>query len=164
MALIPCKECKAQVSDQAGKCPHCGAKVDKPTSKIALVFAGLVLIGVVKCSYESATQVSSPAPPPLTAEQRAAKEKKEADFQRVVIGAKLIKNATKNPDSFKLESAVMMDDGSICYEYRGTNSFNAIVPGTMVINAKVSSNSAADWNRYCAGKTGVDFSYARQAL
>lgn len=29
MALIECPECFEQVSDKAGKCPHCGARIRK---------------------------------------------------------------------------------------------------------------------------------------
>ncbi|MBR5074164.1 MAG: zinc ribbon domain-containing protein [Bacteroidales bacterium] len=31
MALITCKECEKQVSDQAASCPHCGAPVKAAT-------------------------------------------------------------------------------------------------------------------------------------
>ena len=121
--MVACKECNAPVSDQAKKCPHCGAKVPKPTSRITIFVAGLLLIGVMKCSYDGSTAPTGAASaPPLTDEQRRAKAKEEAEFRRVVIGAKLIKAAMKNPDSFKLESAIMLSDGTICYMYRGTNS------------------------------------------
>lgn len=45
MALIKCKECEKEVSDQAETCPGCGARV-KPKSK-ALLYAVLVPIGLV---------------------------------------------------------------------------------------------------------------------
>ncbi len=32
MALIVCLECRKEVSDKAGKCPHCGAPIASPTS------------------------------------------------------------------------------------------------------------------------------------
>lgn len=44
MAVNPCKECGAPVSDKAESCPQCGAKQPKKTSKLALIFAGLVLL------------------------------------------------------------------------------------------------------------------------
>lgn len=44
MALITCKECKHQVSDSAGRCPSCGAKVRKPLS--AIHWIGIVFLGV----------------------------------------------------------------------------------------------------------------------
>lgn len=119
---------------------------------------------MVKCSLELN---NSPPPPRVNTdspEQTAAKAKKEAEFQRVVMGAYLLKQRMKNPDSFKLESAAMMADGSICYEYRSTNSFNAVVPGRYVVAPKNSGESAASWNKYCGGKSGTDYTSARQAL
>ena len=44
MAVNPCKECGAPVSDKAESCPQCGAKQPKKTSKLAIIFAGLVLL------------------------------------------------------------------------------------------------------------------------
>lgn len=61
----------------------------------------------------------------------AAHAQKQADIEindALRIG-KAIKAATKNPASFHLESFVIFDGGATCYEFRGTNSFNAIVPG-----------------------------------
>lgn len=51
MALIPCKECGKQVSDQAVTCPQCGFDVQKDQDKIihaissiiaVIIFAGLL--------------------------------------------------------------------------------------------------------------------------
>lgn len=47
MALINCKECGKQVSNGAGKCPHCGAKIPVKISFIkglGIVFFGLIAI------------------------------------------------------------------------------------------------------------------------
>lgn len=48
MALVPCRECKQQVSDQARLCPRCGARLRKrPTTAIAVVVSiGLLSIAV----------------------------------------------------------------------------------------------------------------------
>ncbi|WP_255368720.1 hypothetical protein [Polaromonas sp. OV174] len=97
--------------------------------------------------------------------EAAEKVKKEAEFQRIVAGAKVIKQGAKNPNSFSLNSAVLMADGSICYEYRATNSFNAVVPGKLVITQNnKATQEGRDWNKFCGGKTGTDYSHARQAL
>lgn len=47
MAIKPCKECGSQISDKAESCPQCGAKQPKKTSKLALIFAGLVLFAIL---------------------------------------------------------------------------------------------------------------------
>lgn len=69
MAIRPCKECGAPVSDKAPTCPQCGAKQPKKTSKLALIFAGLVLLvifgsllsgGDEKASSESSDETVRP--------------------------------------------------------------------------------------------------------
>lgn len=54
MVIIKCSECNHNVSDQAEKCPHCGANIRKPdavetgVSLISLVVAIIVIIfGVI---------------------------------------------------------------------------------------------------------------------
>jgi hypothetical protein len=59
---------------------------------------------------------------------------------------------------------VLMNDGVVCYEYRSTNSFNAVVPGFYVSLLGVGSQKTKDWNKYCANKSGTNYSYASHAL
>jgi len=50
----------------------------------------------------------------------AEKRRLDAAVQRATLGAKTLKNATNNPDSFKLESALVIDDtGAVCYDFPG---------------------------------------------
>jgi hypothetical protein len=85
-----------------------------------------------------------------------AKRIEAARFAEAVIGAASLRQQMKNPDSFKLERTLRMDDGSHCYSFRATNSFNAIVPGQAVI-AKTETAISGDyefaraWNRHCIG-------------
>lgn len=89
----------------------------------------------------------------------AADEKKRVDeerFQTAVRGALALRASMKNPDSFQLGDVLRMPDGSLCYEYRATNSFNAIVPGHAVISqhrTSVSGNDdfPAQWAKHCNG-------------
>ncbi len=102
-----------------------------------------------------------PKGPGLTEEER----KKEAEFQLVLVGAKALKARAKNPDAFKLERALLMPSGTVCYEYRGTNSFNAVVLEQAAWTDKGGTTDAAAWNAHCAGKPGgKDYSYARAVL
>lgn len=90
---------------------------------------------------------------------------REREFQTVVAGARWLKENMHNPKSFELVSAFVTDGGkAICYEYRGTNAFNAIVKNHRVISDTVNSGKATDWNKHCAGKAGTDYSYARHAI
>lgn len=163
MAMTNCRECKQGVSTVATACPHCGApaiKQSKPPGPVAWIVGGLVLVGVYQCT----SSISTP-PVEKTQAQKLADAKKEKDFQTVVAGAKWIKQSLKNPKSFELVSAGMVDGGkALCYTYRGTNSFNAVVTQHRVITDHANSGEAKDWNKHCAGQPQTDFTYARQAL
>ena len=164
MALVKCRECGVQVSTTAVACPGCGAKVKKPISRLTLFFVGVALIFGAKAAFEEANTAPRPAAAVKSAEQLAAEQAKEALFQKVVLGAKLLKKGMKNPASFQLVSAAVMSDGSICYEYRGTNSFNATVLERYVVSSKGGSKDGGAWNKYCGGKSGEDFTHAKHAL
>lgn len=45
MALINCRECNEQISDQAASCPKCGAQL--PKTKTLNFLVKIVLIGVI---------------------------------------------------------------------------------------------------------------------
>jgi hypothetical protein len=88
----------------------------------------------------------------------------EARFQMGSLYARVLKKNMKNPDSFKLEQVILTAEGMYCFEYRATNSFNAVVPGRAYVGNGKSGTSdsgngfAAQWNRYCGGKPGDSMS------
>ena len=160
MALIQCKECKAQVSDSAKTCPACGAPVPQPTSRLAILIAGIFGLVVFSAIFK----LNPTAPQAVAAAPTAEETQKNKDFKLVFIGAQMLKKSVKNPDSFKLTSATRMADGTVCYEFRATNSFNAVVPGRFTLAPNKGSAEDAEWNKYCAGKSGADFTYVKSVL
>lgn len=87
--MADCPECKAQVPDEAGECPHCGAKIIRGDSleKIAVktttwqkvvIAAGIIVLIGIAFTFENAGQ----------RENRAA----YADFERPL--AKIIRDYT----------------------------------------------------------------------
>lgn len=95
---------------------------------------------------------------PKTPEQKAAEE---ARFQIDVLKIKALRDKLKNPSSFKLLQAARMDSGALCVVYRATNGFNAVVTEQKAIAV---SGSLGDWDKLCAGKSGENISYIRQAI
>jgi hypothetical protein len=167
MSLTKCRECGKEVSTEAKACPHCGIKNPAPPSRagnvIKLIIGAVMLAFIVKCinTGEEAKNEKAAAEARKTPEQRAAEAARETEFQNVVARLRALKASTKNPASFELVSATLMNDGTLCAEYRGTNSFNAVVPGQTAIT---SAGAVVPWNKHCAGKSGRDFLFARQAL
>jgi hypothetical protein len=64
MALVPCRECGKEVSDQAEKCPNCGISTpSKKRRQIKLgitLFIILLIIGASAFAYHKVTQAFAP--------------------------------------------------------------------------------------------------------
>lgn len=165
---MPCPECGAQMSVTAKACPNCAAGPGGKSSAMPMVWIGAVVLVIAAFVWGGVGRPDSAMPvgvipkgPGLSAEER----QKEAEFQLVLVGAKALKARAKNPDAFKLERALLMPSGTICYEYRGTNSFNAVVLEQAAWTDKGGTTDAAAWNKHCAGKSGgKDYSHARAVL
>ena len=90
-----------------------------------------------------------------------------------ILAGQQIKKALKNPKSFNLESFLIFPGGATCYEYRGTNSFNAVVPGQAVFDPKDGAILTADrdgnrfvkkWNSLCTKSCGKEHAGGLKAL
>ena len=107
------------------------------------------------------------------ADRKAAVEqvaKAEADRNRTaeaklraILGLAAMKKALRDPDSFKLESAMAMDSGAACYVYRARNGFGGYNREQAVLDSTTDQflanhqpGFAALWERECAGKVGYD--------
>lgn len=159
MALTKCKECGKEMSSEAKACPACGAPPPKKTSLVTWLVCGFMLFVFVRCAQMGGTGTSTATAP--TPKTTPAEEK---EFQTVVGSLVWIKENMKNPKSFELVSAQMIGGKALCIEYRGTNSFNAVVLNRRVITDNVNSAESKDWNRECAGRSGKDYLFARRAL
>lgn len=157
MALIECKECKRQVSDKAGKCPNCGAKVKTPTSKFTKVFTVLLVAGVTFGIFGSfdERQEKERHEAALTPEQREQQEKAANDAAKRTMAAKfffaLLKQSARDPDSVKLESLLVNDIGTVaCSQYRARNGFGGMNKGVAVMaKGQFFIDQPAAWNKHC---------------
>ncbi len=182
MGMVKCRECGKDVSDQAKTCPHCGVAKPAPESKLGLYvklgLGAVLVIAMARCTSGQEERKSQALAEKqrievsTTPQQRAREEaekakweaqnaKREAEFQSVVRRLRALKATTKNPNSFELVDAVLMNDSTLCATYRGTNSFNAVVTESKAIAKDL---KIVEWSRFCRGKSGTDMQYARQAL
>jgi hypothetical protein len=86
---------------------------------------------------------------------------------RALAGASALKSLMRDPSSFRVETAIVMDDGAACYSYRANNGFGGVNVGSAVLPPKVDTILTDEmpgfedlWNRHCAKKTGRDASAA----
>jgi len=175
MGMVKCRECGKDVSDKAKSCPHCGVVKPAPESKLGsylkLGLGAVLVIAIVKCVNEredrnsqasaEKQQIEASKTPVQRAQEEVEKAKKEAEFQSVVSRLRALKASTKNPNSFEIVTAILMNDGTLCATYRGTNSFNAVITENKAVakNLKI-----VGWNRFCGGKSGRDMKSAQYAL
>ena len=164
MALIKCKECGNEVSSKAETCPKCGARIAaKPMgcgSIIGLVVLGIIILASLSSIFSSTT----PLPPPDTPGQAAAKKKQDEAVQRATVGAVALKKAMRDPESFKLESALVIEGtGAVCYGYRAKNGFGGMNMGHAVLSSDGKTFKTDEmngftklWNKECADKSGTE--------
>jgi hypothetical protein len=121
------------------------------------VFLGVPLLGRFVNGPPVPAAAPAPAPVPI-----ALGANKKPD--PVVIAATMqleLRDAMRNPDSFKIEQILAMPNGATCYQYRAENGFGGVNRERAVFSGlkfKVSGSDgfSALWNRNCVGKTGQD--------
>jgi|JI10StandDraft_1071094.scaffolds.fasta_scaffold89578_5 hypothetical protein len=120
--------------------------------------------------FSSNASGSCVAPQGLLPNDPAAKLLEEAEFQRAVKIARALKAGLKNPASFDLTAATRTEAGALCFEYRGTNSFNAVVPSYAVVppDGQAAAGSARDvaaaWAKHCANRQATSIRHIARAM
>ena len=78
------------------------------------------------------------------------------------VSLQRLRDSMRNPDSFKLRQALIMDNGATCYEFRSQNGFGGMNDGYAALTptGRLATNEmpggTALWNQYCANKNGKD--------
>ncbi|WP_154234550.1 hypothetical protein [Burkholderia pseudomallei] len=124
-------------------------------------FAGREINNTPPKSDESATATPS----------NIAKSGDDAKYERALIGYRSLRNAMRDPDSFVLESALLIGGtGSVCYDYRSRNGFGGMNRGSAVLpsgaNGIVTDEMKgfiSAWNKYCANRDGTEISAGLKA-
>jgi hypothetical protein len=126
---------------------------------LGLVAAGLMVLMALGYFIEQVDTVTKPAPSPA---EQAAKQKEAAAVAVAAVGAKRLRDAMRNPDSFKLAQVLIMNDQAVCYEFRSQNGFGGMNLGQAVLSpsgqfrTNETSGFSSLWNKECANKTGAD--------
>ena len=172
MASINCHECGKPVSTEAKKCPACGATVKlpkKPTSKMTWAVAGLLGFGIVMATINHTPEASTTSKgaaaltPAQAAQEKVKKDKASLTLGLALMGAKTLKQSSKDPQTFEFTEIVAHPNSTVCFEYRAKNSFNAMLKGSAVLaNGKLLVQESAGnafvtaWNKNCTPAGGED--------
>lgn len=141
MALLNCKECNNQVSTQAKRCPHCGAKAPKKKMSMWIVIPTLVFWSVIIYACSQASENMTPAEKTERAMRHAAyqcgysiketlNDPRSADFD--------YDNANIKPEIKNNQAAWV-----IRLPVRAKNAFNATI--YTVYQCRVRSNGDDNW-------------------
>jgi hypothetical protein len=69
MALVPCRECGKEVSDQAETCPNCGIKTpSKKTRQRKLIITAIIILAAVGASVWGYQRITQAFAPPVAAD------------------------------------------------------------------------------------------------
>jgi hypothetical protein len=149
--MTSCRACGAAIARNASICPYCGRQRTAMVTVVMAWFFGIFILGLFIAA------LSGSGDKPLTPAEQAAKKKADPAVQRAVLGARKLKHAARNPDSFVLTQALIMPDGSACLEYRARNGFGGTTWGQAVVtrDGRLRTNYNS-WNEHCADKTGED--------
>src|SRR6266852_58099 len=122
--------CGNQVASNARFCPRCGKRFTRRSVKLLAWFFGIAIgFGVIMAAV-------APSNSPISSEEQKQKAKDEHQLQFAVAGAKQLMGAMRNTDSFKLSNALLMGNGTVCYEYRAQNGFGGMHLGHAVLTEK----------------------------
>jgi hypothetical protein len=142
--------------------------MEAQNKRSAAVWMATLIGGFVVLLIFLTFSVFNPAPkikPELTFEQQSQAAKTLQEFTQVLTVATFLKSQSKNPASFDLVSAGYTSDKVVCIEYRGANSFNAVVPGYYSAIGQIGSRNLKDWGKRCATATSVtDYSRVKYVL
>ena len=64
----------------------------------------------------------------------------------------VVKSSLRAPDSFKVRSAIVLKDGTICMSYSAQNGFGGMNIETIAAN----TTGVVDYAKNCNGKSGID--------
>lgn len=81
---------------------------------------------------------------------------RDRGVQQMIRTGQALKASMHNPSSFKLERAVLMADGTACFEFRGTNAFNATI---LSQKAYAPDLRERNWGGHCGGMSGIDMTH-----
>ncbi len=152
MSLSPCHECKNQVSSDAKHCPSCGAKQDRPVSKLGLLLAILLGVSVFQCTRPESKTVPTKTPEEIAAEEAQAKASR-ARYSFAAEFVKAIQTTLRDPDSLVVETLLVNEDATTgCASYRAKNGFGGMNREFVVIDKGKAKKTTEAWNKVCTKK------------
>ncbi|MDR2458198.1 MAG: zinc ribbon domain-containing protein [Clostridiales Family XIII bacterium] len=150
--LIQCKECGKEISKKATLCPHCGTKYRHTSAATWFVLIIFVICFVILSRNLDKIAISSPSNP---------------NFDRAYYAYKQLEKKVNDPDSLKVDKAMVVEGGFVCINFRAKNGFGGVIKGQAVHHSgqQLGLITSEDkgfyeiWNLACNGKSGDSFQF-----
>jgi hypothetical protein len=134
---------------------------------VGLVVHAFIILGLFNMFDDTPTSSTSVTSPTLASEKKEAEKKQTDDSKKETLalaGAMILKRNMRNPDRFKVESALVTPgETAVCYSYRAENGFGGLNYGRAVLDCKketIKTNEMAGfskaWNKNCANRKCTD--------
>ena len=150
-------QCHEEMSTSTDNCPQSGEKKQPGCTRL-LVAITVSLAIVASIQWMLYRDHHKPAKNP----QEKAEEGKSHNekFVRVLTGAQTVKKNLRKPDGFKLESAMLMRNSTICYSFSTHDGFGRLKQGAAILVGKenIMTNETEEfedlWHDECEGGNG----------
>lgn len=143
---------------------------------ITVITAVLVMAAIIYVYYKNLPPPAPFPPAEASASQDKDKGKNDADHARLDMHEKnmlrvalietILRKSMRNPDSFKMDSAIVPPSGAVCMEYRAQNGFGGmnqesavVTPAFKLLVQGTDDGFHTAWRKYCTGKTGEEFAH-----
>lgn len=153
MAMVNCKECNAQISDQASACPQCGAKPKKTVGIAGYIVAGILLVFVMKAAWreDPPKETRSPQEVALAKAREKAYQDRLGSTMTVLTTIKL---SLRDPASVQWLAATSNETGGVvCVSYRAKNGFGGMNVEYAAYGGGAISTDEKHYRQYCDGKS-----------
>lgn len=112
MALINCKECNSQVSNQADNCPNCGVKIKKERLSLGKFLALIILfIFIFRACSKDPSEENPPYQYKSIEENNSGNSSKEEVIKYLTTNESKVKDAVWSSD-YTLKVGIL-DDGTL---------------------------------------------------
>jgi hypothetical protein len=94
------------------------------------LFLFFALFDLISTSRQQNSASTTPAR--LAGANKTSEDDKPGHLTDAAHALRLLRAATRSPETFKVEHVYRMADGAFCYEFRGQNGFGGMTRGTAV--------------------------------
>jgi len=145
------------------KCKARGARWQRGRSLLTwfVILIAVAAVGSWLVGGDGQTRSENVSKAARSVVQAVQDPKDDADFQFAVTAAKAVRASLKDPASFEVVRAGLIDGGALCLEYRGKNSFGAVTVERIAVTR---AGRKGDWNKECGGKSGEDMGRIKYAM